>query len=669
MPNSPADEQRINAIRFLAVDAVQKANSGHPGMPMGAAAMAYALWTRHLRFNPQDPQWFDRDRFILSAGHGSMLLYALLYLTGYGLTLDDLKSFRQFGSKTPGHPELGHTPGVEVTTGPLGQGVANAVGIAVAQAHLAAVYDRGDQPILDHFTYCICGDGDLMEGISQEAISLAGHLKLGKLVVFYDDNLVSLAGPTDVTLTDDPLERFEASGWHTQFVDVEHSNDVDTIDQAIYVAKNVTDRPSLIAVRTHIGFGSPRQDNYLAHGEPLGPENVAKAKERLNWPLEPAFYVPDDVLAFYRDLGAKGAALEADWQKTYDDWKTANPDLAGQLERAIRGELPPDLPWPSFTAEDGAVATRDAGGTVMNAVAQDLPELVGGSADLDPSTKTYLKHCGDFEPGNYAGRNIHYGVREHAMVAITNGIAAHGGLLPFAATFFNFLDYCKPAVRLACLSKLHCILVFTHDSVFLGEDGPTHQPIEQLAMLRATPNCYVVRPADSVEVVQAWKLAAGTAKSPWALVLTRQKLPFLGQRDAAVEKGAYVLADAPGGAPDVILIATGSEVSLAVEAKKILDGKGVRVRVVSMPCWELFDAQPQAYRDAVLPPAVTARMSIEAASTLGWSKYVGDRGFAFGIDHFGTSAPMAEIAKAFGFTPENVAQLALDKFALATSAR
>jgi transketolase len=663
VPNSASEEQQINAIRFLAVDAVQKANSGHPGMPMGAAAMAYTLWARHLRFNPKDPRWLNRDRFVLSAGHGSMLLYALLYLTGYDVTLDDIKNFRQFASKTPGHPEAERTPGVEATTGPLGQGIGNSVGMAIAEAHLGAVYNRDDQRIVDHFTYCICGDGDLMEGISQEALSLAGHLKLGKLIVFYDDNKVSLAGPTDITLTDDPIARFDASGWHTQLVDIGHGNDVATIDQAITVAKNVTDRPSLIAVRTHIGYGSPRQDSYLAHGEALGPENVQKSKEELGWPLEPAFYVPKDVLEFYRSVGARGAELETQWQAIYDEWKRANPDLASTLERALRGDVPSNLPWPTFTPENGNVATRDAGGAVMNAIAMALPELVGGSADLDPSTKTYLKNCGDFEPGNYAGRNIHYGVREHAMVASTSGIALHGGLLPFAATFFNFVDYAKPAVRLACLTGIHTIYVFTHDSVFLGEDGPTHEPIEQLAMLRATPNCYVVRPADALETLEAWKLAIARKGSPWALVLTRQKVPFLGVRDAAVSKGAYVLADGDGASPDLILIATGSEVGLAVDAKNILDGKGVRTRVVSMPCWELFDEQPQSYRDEVLPPAVGARMSIEAAATLGWAKYVGDRGFAFGIDKFGASAPAAEIAKAYGFTPDNVAELALQKLA------
>jgi transketolase len=502
-----------------------------------------------------------------------------------------------------------------------------------------------------------------MEGISQEAISLAGHLKLGKLIVFYDDNEVTLAGPSDITLTDDPIARFDASGWHTQYIDIAHGNDVAAIDQAIEVAKNVPDRPSFIAVRTHIGYGSPRQDSYLAHGEALGPENVKKAKEELGWPLEPDFYVPDDVLAFYREVGEKGAKLEEQWRETYEKWKTANAELGAQFERIERHELPPSLPWPQFTAENGSVATRDAGGTVMNAVAMSLPELVGGSADLDPSTKTYLKNCGDFAPGNYAGRNIHFGVREHAMAAMCNGIAYHGGLMPFCATFFNFVDYCKPALRLAALAHIHCIYVFTHDSVFLGEDGPTHEPVEQLAMLRALPNCNVVRPADSLETLEAWKLALAEGGKPWVLVLSRQKLPFLGARDAAVNKGAYVLADAEGAQPELILIATGSEVSLAVDTKKQLDEKGLRTRVVSMPCWEIFEQQDQGYKDSVLPPSVTARMSIEAGATLGWSKYVGDKGVTFGIDHFGTSAPAAAIAKEFGFTPDALTKLALDSFA------
>ena len=665
-PNSALDEQRINAIRFLAVDAVQKANSGHPGMPLGAAAMAYALWSRHLKFNAKDPHWFDRDRFILSAGHGSMLLYALLYLTGYGLTLDDLKQFRQLGSKTPGHPEAFHTAGVEATTGPLGQGIANAVGMAIAEAHLGAVYNRDETQVVHHYTYAIVGDGDLMEGISQEAISLAGHLQLGRLIVLYDDNRISLAGPTDLCYTEEAGARFDASGWHTQYVDVEHGNSVEAIDRAIAVAKNVTDRPSFIAVRTHIGYGSPRQDSSAAHGEPLGADNVKKTKEALGWPQEPDFYVPDDVLAFFRELGGRGASTQAAWESTVDAWAKAHPELGAQFKRTIAGELPASLPWPAFTAENGSVASREAGGTVMNAIAAALPEFIGGSADLDPSTKTYLKGMGDFAPGSYAGRNVHYGVREHAMAAATNGIALHGGLIPFCATFFNFVDYLKPSLRLSALTGLHGVYVFTHDSVFVGEDGPTHQPIEQLAMLRAMPNLLVIRPADALETLEAWKIAVAPRKGPTVLVLSRQKLPFLGQRDARVDRGAYVIADASG-SPDLILIATGSEVSLAIDAKKILDERGLRTRVVSMPCTELFAAQPQAYRDDVLPPAVHARMSIEAAATFGWSRWTGDRGITYGIDRFGMSAPAGEIAKTLGFTADHIAQTALDTFALAKS--
>jgi transketolase len=658
VPNTVDDEKRINAIRMLSIDAVQKANSGHPGLPLGAAAMAYALWTRHLRYDPADPGWFNRDRFILSAGHGSMLQYSLLYLTGYGLTLDDLKAFRQFGSKTPGHPEVHHTPGIEATTGPLGQGIANATGFAIAEAHLAAVYNR-EQRIVDHFTYVIAGDGDLMEGVSGEAGSLSGHLGLGKLIVLYDDNNISLAAPTAVTFTEDVARRYEAYGWHTQTIDIEHGNDVDTVDGAIATAKAEATRPSIILVRTHIGYGSPRQDTFQAHGEPLGPDNVRKTKETLGWPVEPPFFVPDDVLAWWREQGVRGGKLHAAWDATYAAWTAAHPELAAQLDRMRSGRLPERLPWPTFNAENGSVATRDAGGAVMNAIAADLPELIGGSADLDPSTKTYLKGLGDFEPGNFAGRNIHFGVREHAMGAVANGIALHGPLLPFTATFFNFLDYMKPAVRLAALSELRVIEVYTHDSVFLGEDGPTHQPIEQLAMLRATPNVAAIRPADAIETLEAWKCAIASWGEPVALVLTRQKLPFLGERPAPVSRGAYVLQDGPGGGPpDVILIATGSEVSLAVDAAKILAEQGTAARVVSMPCWEYFETQEQAYRDAVLPPSVGARVSIEAAATFGWSRWIGDHGVAIGIDHFGASAPAADIAKAFGFTAGHVAEVA-----------
>ena len=661
MPNTPDDEKRINAIRFLSVDAVQKANSGHPGLPLGAAAFAYTLWTRHLRFNPKDPAWFNRDRFILSAGHGSMLLYALLYLTGYNLSLEDIKQFRQLGSKTPGHPEYAQTPGVEVTTGPLGQGVGNAVGMAVAEAHMAAVYNRG-ATIVDHFTYCIASDGDLMEGVSHEAASFAGHHRLGKLILFYDDNKVSLAGPTDITFTDEHRMRFEAYGWHTELVDIEHGNDVVSVDRAIEAAKAVSDRPSFIAVRTHIGYGSPKQDTFKAHGEPLGPDAVKATKEKLGWPLEPGFYVPDDVLQFYRDLGARGAQFQADWQRTYDAWSAQEPQLAKQLERTLAGELPSSLPWPTLKPEELNVATRESGGTVMNAIAGALPELVGGSADLDPSTKTYLKDFGDFEPGSFSGRNIHYGVREHGMASINNGIAMHGGLLPFGATFFNFSDYMKPSMRLAAITKARVIYVLTHDSVFLGEDGPTHQPIEQLATFRALPNMTLIRPADALEALEAWKLMIQPSTGPWMLVLSRQKLPFLGERSAEVSCGAYVLVDCEG-TPDLILIATGSEVHLAVEAAKLLENQRTRTRVVSMPSWELFASQPESYRDSVLPPDVRGRMSIEAGATLGWERWVGQRGFAFGIDHFGTSAPAEAIAKAYGFTAENIAKLASERFA------
>jgi transketolase len=651
--NSPDDEQRINAIRMLSIDAVQKANSGHPGLPLGAAAMAYTLWSRHLRYNAADTHWANRDRFVLSAGHGSMLLYSLIYLTGMGLSLDDLKNFRQLGSKTPGHPELHVTPGVEVTTGPLGQGFANAVGLAIAEAHLGAVYNR-EQSIVDHHTYCIASDGDLMEGVASEAASLAGHLKLGKLIVLYDDNQVSLAASTDVTFTEDRIGRFAAYGWHTQQVDRDNGNDVAALDGALGAAK-ADPRPSFIAVRTTLGYGSPRANTFAAHGEPLGSANVKKTKEFFGWPLEPDFYVPDDVLAWWRDVGRKGAALEDEWKKTYAAWKTANPPLAAQFERT-QSEAPPTKPnWPTFNKDNGAVATRESAGTVMNAIAADFPELVGGSADLDPSTKTYLKGCGDFQPGQYAGRNIHFGVREHAMGGVANGLVAHGGILPFTATFFNFLDYMKPSVRLAALNKSKVIFVFTHDSVFLGEDGPTHQPIEQLATLRATPNMTTIRPADALEALAAWKFAVAH-DGPTALVLTRQKVPFLGERDVPLARGAYVLSG--DDEPDMILIATGSEVSLAFDARVILQAQGIKTRVVSMPSMELFAAQNETYRDSILPPAVRARVSIEAGATFGWQRWVGEHGISIGLDHYGASAPAAAIANAFGFTPQDVAATA-----------
>jgi transketolase len=656
MANSADDEKRINTIRFLAVDAVQKANSGHPGMPLGAAAAAYTLWSRHMQMDPADPKWFNRDRFVLSAGHASALLYALLHLFGYDLTMDDLKSFRQLGSRTPGHPEYHHTAGVEVTTGPLGQGFGNAVGLAIAQAQVAATYANGGS-LFDHYTYVMAGDGDMMEGVASEAASLAGHLQLGKLICLYDDNKISLAAPTSVTFTEDVGKRFEAYGWHIQHIDEAHANDVAAVDAAIKKAQAETGKPSIILIHSTIGFASPKAGTFGAHGEPLGADNVTKTKEALGWPVEPAFLVPDDVAKYFGERKAAGAKAHASWDAVYTDWKRANADLAKQFERARDGKLPDDLPWPTFNAENGSVASRDAGGAVMNAIAKALPELVGGSADLDPSTKTYLKGFGDFQPGTYGGRNVHFGVREHAMAAATNGMAAHGAILPFCATFFNFLDYCKPALRLAALNQMRTIYVFTHDSVFLGEDGPTHQPIEQLAMLRATPNVIDMRPADALETLEAWKYAVQPGTGPSVIVLSRQKLPYLGDRKADVARGAYILEE-PAGTPDVILIASGSEVQLAVAAAKLLTAKGTKVRVVSMPSFHLFDKQDAAYRESVLPAAIKARVSIEAASTLGWHKYVGDRGLAYGLDHFGTSAPAPAIEKEYGFTPEHIADVA-----------
>jgi len=656
MANTAEDEKRIDTIRFLAVDAVQKANSGHPGMPLGAAAAAYTLWSRHLQFDSADPHWYNRDRFVLSAGHASALLYALLHLFGYDLTIDDLKAFRQMGSRTPGHPEAHHTAGVEVTTGPLGQGFANAVGLAIAQAHLAAAYGNGGD-VFDHYTYVMAGDGDMMEGVASEAASLAGHLGLGKLICLYDDNKISLAAPTSVTFTEDVGARFAAYGWHVHHIDEAHANDVATIDAAIAAAKSAADKPSIILIHSVIGFGSPRAGTFAAHGEPLGVDNVTKTKTALGWPVEPAFLVPDDAAAYFAERAQAGAAAHARWNEKYGDWKRANAALAASFERALAGTLPADIPWPMFTEENGNIASRDAGGIVMNAIAKALPELVGGSADLDPSTKTYLKGFGEFQPGSYGGRNVHFGVREFAMSAATNGMALHGGLLPFNATFFNFLDYSKAALRLAALTRVRVIYVFTHDSVFLGEDGPTHQPIEQLAMLRATPNVVDLRPADALETLEAWKIAVQPDAGPTVIVLSRQKLPFLGERDAAVHRGAYIL-DEPDGTPDLILIATGGEVSLALDAAKLLAAKGTKARVVSMPSWHLFDKQDLAYRESVLPSAIRARVSIEAGATIGWHKYVGDGGIAFGLDHFGTSAPAPAIAEAFGFTPAHIADVA-----------
>ncbi len=668
------DQLCIDTVRFLSVDAVQQANSGHPGMPMGAAPMAYALWTRHLKCNPGNPEWPDRDRFVLSAGHGSMLLYSLLHLSGYDLPLADIEQFRQWGSKAPGHPERGHTPGVEVTTGPLGQGFANAVGMAIAEAQLAARYNRPGHTVIDHHTYAIVSDGDLMEGVASEAASLAGHLKLGKLICLYDDNRVTLAAGTDITFSEDRAARFAAYGWHT--VAVSDGNDVEAIAQALEAARAETARPSLIAVRTHIGYGSPnKHDTYEAHGSPLGADEVRLTKRHLGWPPEPPFLVPQEVLAHMRKALERGARDEAAWNARMQAYEQAFPELAAELQRRLHGELPAgwDAGMPVFPADAKGMATRVASGKVMNALAPKLPALTGGSADLDPSTKTALKELGDFNPpmatgddtqgsdgGGWsrAGRNLHFGVREHAMGAIVNGLAAHGGFLPYGATFLIFSDYMRPAIRLAALARLHVVHVFTHDSIALGEDGPTHQPVEQLASLRAIPNVTVIRPADANETVEAWKVAIEARERPVLLVLTRQDVATLDRsRYAGAEglrRGAYVLGDAKDRLPALILMASGSEVGLIVAAAERLASEGVAVRCVSMPSWDLFEAQPPAYRDEVLPPGVPARLAVELGVAQGWHRYIGDRGEMLGVERFGASAPADVLLREYGFTVDNV---------------
>jgi len=672
------DQLCINTVRFLSVDAVQKAKSGHPGMPLGAAPMAYVLWTRLLKHNPRNPGWFDRDRFVLSAGHGSMLLYSLLYLTGYDLSLDDIKQFRQFGSKTPGHPERGHTPGVEVTTGPLGQGFANAVGMAIAEAQLAARYNRPGFAVIDHATYAIASDGDLMEGVASEAASLAGHLRLGKLTCLYDDNYVTLAAGTDITFSEDRARRFEAYGWHT--VSVQDGNDLAAIDAALRAARAETARPSLILVRTHIGYGSPnKQDTFEAHGSPLGVDEVRLTKENLGWPTEPAFLVPEEALAHFREAVSRGAHDEAASNDRMTAYAKAFPEFAQELRRTLRGELPPgwDADMPVFPADAKGIATRVASGKVMNAIAPRLPALTGGSADLDPSTHTALKGLGDFDPAagkdvdtqgsagggwSYAGRNLHFGVREHAMGAIVNGMAAHGGIVPYGSTFLIFSDYMRPPIRLAALMGLHVIHVFTHDSIALGEDGPTHQPVEQLAALRAIPNLTVIRPGDANETAVAWRVAVETRDRPVLLALSRQDVPTLDRSRYApadgLRRGAYVLSDARDGKPDLILIASGAEVGLIVAAAERLSAEGIAVRCVSMPSWELFDALAPADRDAVLPPAVRARLAVEAGAAQGWHRYVGDAGAVLSVERFGASAPGEVVLREYGFNVDEVCKRA-----------
>ncbi|MDD2735108.1 MAG: transketolase [Desulfuromonadaceae bacterium] len=678
LTSSELDQLCINTIRFISVDAVQKANSGHPGMPMGAAPMTYILWDRFLNHSPANPAWFNRDRFVLSAGHASMLLYSLLHLTGYDLPLDEIKRFRQWQSKTPGHPERGHTPGVEITAGPLGQGFANGVGMAMAEAHLAARFNRPGFRIIDHFTYVIASDGDLMEGVAAEAASLAGHLRLGKLIYFYDDNRITLAAATDLTFTEDRAERFAAYGWHVQTVP--DGNDLTAIYTAIDAARSTADKPSLIIVRTHIGFGSPhKQDSFEAHGSPLGEDEVRLTKENLGWPTEPFFLIPEEALRHFREALPRGKEAEQTWDSQLSTYAHEYPELAQELRYAIEGRLPAD--WsadiPSFPADPKGMASRVAAGKVMNAIAPRLPTLVGGSADLDPSTHTALKGLGDFQSPNllsgdrqgavggewgYAGRNFHFGIREHAMAAAINGMAAHGGLIPFGATFFTFSDYLRPSLRLAALMGLHVIHVFTHDSIALGEDGPTHQPVEHLAALRAIPKLLVIRPGDANETAVSWQVALEHS-GPVALVFSRQNIPTLDRMRYApaegLRRGAYVVADVSDGMPDIILIATGSELHLALAAQDELAQRDVRASVVSMPCWKLFDVQPQTYRDSVLPPQVTKRLAIEAGSPLGWHKYVGTAGDILAVDDFGASAPGEIVLREYGFTVENVCRKAL----------
>ena len=648
----------INTIRFLSADAVQKANSGHPGLPMGAAGMAYALWTRHLRFNPKDPHWVDRDRFILSGGHGSMLLYSLLHLTGYDLSLDELKNFRQLGSKTPGHPEYGLTPGVETTTGPLGQGFANGVGMAIAEAHLAAVFNKFDHQIVNHRIYALVTDGDLMEGISSEAASLAGHLGLGNLIYLYDDNHISIDGSTDLAFTEDRGKRFEAYGWHVQHV--EDGNDVDAIDIAIQNAKEDL-RPSIIMCRTHIGFGLPtRQDTAKAHGEPPGQEELDQAKKNLGWPIDPKFYIPEEVLAFFRQYVPKGEKLQQEWNKGFTSYRKSFPGLAEEFERRIAGKLPPgwETDLPNFPADEKGLATRAASGKAINALAVKIPELIGGSADLTPSTATTITSSGNFEKAQYSNRNFHFGVREHAMGGIVNGMAIHKGLIPFGATFLVFSDYMRPSVRLSAFSEFPSIWVWTHDSIGLGEDGPTHQPIEQLAALRAIPNLTVIRPADANETVEAWKFAIQHRKGPVALLLSRQAVPTLDRNRfnsaAGLQNGAYVLADLGKKKPQIILMASGTEVSLIVSAGLQLESEGVGVRLVSFPSWNLFEAKNQDYQDSVLPPEMKNRIAVEAGVALGWEKWVLPSGKVISMHGYGASAPYKDLYKYFGFTPEAI---------------
>jgi len=664
IPLPALDEQCVNTLRFLAVDMVQKANSGHPGLPMGSAAMAYALWDRSLKFNPRDPHWTDRDRFILSAGHGCALLYALLHVTGFDLPLEELKMFRQWGSRTPGHPEYGKTPGVEATTGPLGQGLANGVGMAIAEVALGARFNRPGHQIVDHNTYVLVSDGDLEEGISSEAGSIAGHQHLGKLIVLYADNHITIEGSTELTFTEDRMARFAAFGWHVQRV--EQSNDVDAVALALKNAQKQKDRPSLIAVRTHIGFGSPhKQDTAAAHGEALGVDEVRLTKEGMNWPVSPSFHIPEEALVHFRGAVARGSATQVEWELRFKAFAREYPDLASEFQRVIDRRLPAD--WdsclPAFVSADGPMATRVASGKVIEILGPCLPEMMGGSADLSPSTHTNIDGTGNFEPEDWAGRNMHFGIRENAMGAILNGMALHSGLIPYGGTFLVFSDYMRPPMRLAAMNALPVIYIFTHDSIGMGEDGPTHQPIEQLVGLRSIPGMVVLRPADANETVAAWRVAIGRKQGPVALVLTRQGLPVLDLKSypaimTGVPLGGYILADAPATErPDIILIATGSEVHLALEGRERLATGGVHARVVSMPSTNLFASQSDDYREKILPAGVPL-LVIEAGSPVGWQSFVGPRIAVIAVDAFGSSAPGPVVMEHYGFTVENICRQA-----------
>ncbi len=681
MPATPLDTLSINTIRFLSADGVQKANSGHPGLPMGAAAMAYVLWTRYLKHNPANPKWADRDRFVLSGGHGSMLLYSLLHLAGYPLSLDDIKSFRQWGSLTPGHPESHLTPGVETTTGPLGQGISNAVGMAIGEAHLAARYNQPGHTLVNHYTYVIATDGDLMEGVASEACSLAGHLHLGKLIVLYDDNHISLAGTTSLAFDEDVLGRFAAYGWHTQRVT--DGNDLDAIDAALSAAQSATDQPSIIAVRTIIGYGAPNKEGTSeVHGNPLGPDELKAAKHNLGWPedADQMFTLPGEALEHFREALANGSMAESAWTARLSAYTAAFPEPAAEYQRRMAGELPAgwDQDLPVFPADAKGLATRKAGEAVLQALGAKLPELMGGSADLNPSTFTVIKGAGDFEsplasaqdaqglsggPWSYAGRNLHFGVREHGMGAIVNGLAVHGGFIPYGATFLVFSDYMRPTIRLSAIMQIGSVWVFTHDSIGLGEDGPTHQAVEHYAALRAIPHLLFIRPADANEVAWAWQVAIENRHRPTVFALTRQNVPTLDRAvlasAAGLRQGAYVLNPQVTD-PQLILMATGSEVQHIVAAEKTLAGRGLRVRLVSMPCWELFEEQPAAYRASVLPPNVTARLAVETGVSQGWHRWVGESGALLTLDHYGASAPAPRIMQEFGFTADNVVARALE---------